>query len=83
MPQGANVELRVWAKLALTSPAVKCGVKAVVAKPNSYQITGVNDMTTKQDPGQELGFDLVFDGGGFTRETGIKVVEKGGIPIPV
>jgi hypothetical protein len=56
---GDSCELHAFGKLASTSPAVKCGMKATVTKPDTTQLSGKYEMSTKQDPGQELRFSIM------------------------
>jgi hypothetical protein len=56
---GDSCELHGFGKLASTSPAVKCGMRATVTKPDLTQLSGKYEMITKQDPGQELRFSIM------------------------
>jgi len=56
---GDSCELHAFGKLDASSVAVKCGMRATVIKPDGSSLTGQYQMTTKQDPGQELRFPIM------------------------
>ena len=54
----SSVELVAYGKLDSASLAVKTGMRATVTAPGKTPVTWVKEMITKQNPGQELRFDI-------------------------
>lgn len=58
-PLGAGVELWGYGLLAASSPATKCGMTCIVKKPDGTVLNGQFNMSSKQNPGQELYFSML------------------------
>jgi hypothetical protein len=56
---GDSCELHGFGRLDASSVAVRCGMRATVTKPDTTQLSGKYEMSTKQDPGQELRFSIM------------------------
>lgn len=59
VPLGSSVELHGFGLLAATSPATQTGMNCQIKKPDGTFLTGYNNMSTKQNPGQELRFPMI------------------------
>lgn len=58
-PFGAGVELWGYGQLSASSPATKTGMNCVVKKPDGTYLNGQFNMSSKQNPGQELYFAML------------------------
>jgi hypothetical protein len=56
IPLGSSVEIRGYGLLSASSPATQCGMSCVIKKPDGTYLNGYNNMSTLQNPGQELAF---------------------------
>jgi len=56
---GSSVELHGFGLLAATSPATKCGMNCIIKKPDGTYLNGQYNMSTLQNPGQELRFSMI------------------------
>jgi len=56
---GSSVELHGFGLLSASSPPTQTGMNCQIKKPDGSYLTGYNNMSTKQNPGQELRFPLI------------------------